>query len=108
MSLLSDFALVLHSDDNIAIAKQEIVAETKLTLVNGELLSVRENIPIAHKFALRAIGLNEPVLRYGSRIGIATRPIAPGDWVHTHNVDVGKIDRAYSYTVVPTPPLQPA
>lgn len=44
-----------------------------------------EPIRMGHKVALCAIGEGKPVVKYGVTIGIATRPIAPGEWVHLHN-----------------------
>jgi hypothetical protein len=43
--------------------------------------------PIArgHKVALAAMAAGAPVIKYGARIGHATRPIAAGEWVHLHN-----------------------
>ena len=35
--------------------------------------------------AIAAIGLDEPIRKFGQIIGFASRPIAPGEWVHEHN-----------------------
>lgn len=48
-------------------------------------ISVTQPIRMGHKIALCAIGEGEPVVKYGVTIGVATRPIAPGEWVHLHN-----------------------
>ena len=37
--------------------------------------------------AARAIAAGEPVLKYGEVIGLASQDIAPGQWVHVHNVE---------------------
>jgi altronate dehydratase len=42
-------------------------------------------IPKGHKIALRRIEEGRPVIKYGVEIGIATRTIEPGEWVHLHN-----------------------
>ncbi len=47
-------------------------------------LKVVEDIPMGHKFALRPI--DGEVIKYGEVIGVADRPIAPGEHVHVHNV----------------------
>lgn len=44
-----------------------------------------ELIRMGHKVALCAIGEGKPVVKYGVTIGIATRPITAGEWVHLHN-----------------------
>lgn len=38
-----------------------------------------------HKVATRAIAAGDDVIKYGWPIGCATRDIAEGEWVHTHN-----------------------
>ena len=41
----------------------------------------------------------EAVRRYGQIIGFATQPIAPGEWVHTHNMAMGDFARDYAWGV---------
>ncbi|MBI5304059.1 MAG: altronate dehydratase [Chloroflexi bacterium] len=101
-------AIQLHARDNVAIAKQDIAPQTILTMPDNRALTLSEKIPAGHKFALRAIALGEAVSRYGHSIGIASQPIAPGAWVHSHNLQVGEISKAYSYQVVAARPLQSA
>lgn len=48
---------------------------------------IQEDIPQGHKFATAAIGKGEPVIKYNSHIGIAETDIAPGQWVHVHNIE---------------------
>lgn len=93
-------AIQLNARDNIAIAKQEIACDTTFTMPDDRALTVGEKIPAGHKFALRALAAGEHVLRYGYSIGVATRAIAPGAWVHTHNLHVGEIAKEYAYQVV--------
>jgi altronate hydrolase len=45
--------------------------------------------PSAHKIALHAIAVGATVRKYGQAIGVATRPIAAGEHVHSHNLAVG-------------------
>ena len=45
---------------------------------------------ISSVVATRAIGGGEAVRRYGQIIGFASRAIAPGEWVHEHNVGLGE------------------
>ena len=81
--------LQLHPADNVAIAKQQIPAGTILRVGGAPAFIVRSDVPAGHKVALQAIGAGQPVLRYGQPIGLATRDIAPGDHVHTHNLGLG-------------------
>ena len=48
-----------------------------------------EPVRMGHKIALVEIAPGQPIVKYGQIIGFASRPIAPGQWVHTHNVDAG-------------------
>ncbi len=96
----SDDALQLNPNDNVAIAKHMLAAGAFLSMSNNNHLTIRETIPAGHKFALQPIGANNPVLRYGYSIGIATQPIQPGDWVHTHNLSIGEVRRDYDFQVV--------
>lgn len=67
--------------DAVATALRDMAA-------GEEALGVTLAGPVArgHKVALRPIAAGEPVLKYGFPIGRATRDIAPGEHVHTHNV----------------------
>ncbi len=96
----SDVALVLNPTDNVAIAKHELEAGTRLTMPDQTSLALRDLIPAGHKFAIQSINENDSVVRYGYAIGIATQSIQPGDWVHTHNLSVGNTERAYTYRAV--------
>ena len=51
----------------------------------GEL-RLSESIALGHKVALKPIATGEPVIKFGVRIGHATKPIAQGAWVHLHNL----------------------
>ena len=81
--------LQLHPADNVAIARQQIAAGTTLQFEDGPPLTVRNDVPAAHKVALQAIGAGQAVLRYGQPIGLATRAITAGEHVHTHNLGLG-------------------
>jgi altronate hydrolase len=45
------------------------------------------------KVSLRQIAAGEAAHRYGQVIGFATRPILPGEHVHTHNLEVREMDQ---------------
>ena len=60
---------------------------TLLEFPGGKKIEAREEIPFAHKIALRKISKGGAVIKYGERIGRATRMIRPGEWVHIHNVE---------------------
>jgi altronate hydrolase len=98
----------LHQDDNVAIARVPIASGT-LIRVDGQNLTSRDNVPAGHKIALKAIRKGEQAIRYGQRIGPASRAIEPGQHIHTHNLGYEEIEFAYDYPVRDTPiPSPPA
>ena len=88
---LTDVAIVLHPQDDVAIAKKEIKAGTVLEEAGGGQIEARADIRPGHKIARRARGAGETVRRYGQVIGFATEAIAVGDHVHTQNLGIGAL-----------------
>jgi altronate dehydratase len=78
-------AIHLNPTDNVAVARVPLSPGQKL-MVSGLEVTVGEPIPMGHKVALVGIQPGEHVRRYGQNIGIATKPIAPGERIHTHNL----------------------
>lgn len=78
-------ALVISDRDNVATALERLEAGRQLDL-NGVRVTTIEEIGPGHKVALRAIGVGEAVIKYGSPIGLASSNISAGAHVHTHNV----------------------
>lgn len=104
ISLQETPALRLHPDDDVAVALMPLPAGRPVA-VAGSSVRLTANIAAGHKIALRAVEAGSPVRRYGQVIGFATRPIAPGDHVHSHNLAVGAMTLAYEFgTDVRTPP----
>ena len=77
--------LQLHPEDDVLIARTQLLGGTEL----GGGLRVRGLVPPGHKVAARAIAAGEPVRRYQQIIGFASCPIAAGEHVHVHNLDMG-------------------
>ncbi|MGA7776206.1 MAG: altronate dehydratase family protein [Paraburkholderia sp.] len=95
MADFTSLVIRLHANDDVAIARGPIPAGTTLTEVND--IITRDDIPGAHKVALRALEAGDPVRRYGQIIGFVTQPILPGAHVHTHNVSMGDFARDYAF-----------
>jgi altronate dehydratase len=93
---LSEAALLLHPDDDVAVVKRPLAAGARLIADDGVSLRLAATIPAGHKLAVRRVVAGAPVRRYGQIIGFATRDIAPGDHVHTHNLGMGEFERDYA------------
>jgi len=76
----------LSPPDNVAVALRGLRAGETVVL-DGVALTVGRNIAVGHKLAARAIAKGEVIVKYGCPIGTAIMNIAPGEYVHTHNVE---------------------
>jgi altronate hydrolase len=74
--------LRIDPEDDVAVALRAL--EAGETVAPG--VAVRGPVPKGHKVALKPVALGAPVRKYGWPIGRATRDIAPGDHVHSHNL----------------------
>ena len=81
---MQDF-IRIHEDDNVAVALRPIALGESLT-VGQYQVTIGEEIPQGHKFALKPIAKGEEVIKYGFRIGFAKEDIAAGGWAHVHNL----------------------
>ena len=68
-SLLSEFAIVVDSKDNVAVVKTAAAKGLELVLPDGASLVVGGDIPLGHRFATRDIPAGEFVLQFGQPIG---------------------------------------
>ena len=86
--------LRLNAADDVVIACRDLEPGTNLL---QEGVVCQELIPSGHKVATRAVAAGQPVRRYSQVIGFATQPIAPGQHVHTHNLEVRDFARDYAF-----------
>ena len=86
--------LRLHPTDNVVVA----VADLSPGDIVDDVKIIRR-IPRGHKAAVRPIAKDTPALKFGQIIGFATQDIAPGDWVHEHNIAFQSVDRDYEFEV---------
>jgi altronate dehydratase len=77
--------LVISARDNVGTALEPLAAGRTVHLASGALQIV-DDVPRGHKVALRDICAGDPVIKYGSSIGIASARIVAGGHVHTHNL----------------------
>ena len=96
----------LHPDDNVVIARAGLAASTPIP---DERIVVDRAVPQGHKVATRAIAAGEPIVRYGQTVGFASRAIAAGEHVHTHNCALHEFTRDYEFAtaVRPIEPIAP-
>ena len=77
--------LLLAPGDNVAVATGELPAGTEREL-GGHKVTLKSRVDVGHKFAVRAIATGVRIFKYGAPIGVASRDIEPGEYVHTHNM----------------------
>ncbi len=90
-------AIRIADEDSVAIALRPIAAGEPVPVGDGTV-TARQEIPAGHKLALCDVDVDEQIIKYGVPIGLASAPIARGDWVHSHNLHTalsGVIDYTY-------------
>jgi altronate hydrolase len=103
---LTDRAIVLRAEDDVAIAKLPLEAGTVLE-DGAARITVRRDIRPGHKVARRDVPSGAPVRRYGQVIGFATTDIATGDHVHTQNLGIGELSADRYEIGVDVEPVEP-
>jgi altronate hydrolase len=104
---LSQVAVQLRPEDNIAVAARPLLPGTELQ-VNGSTVRLAGRVGLGHKLALHPIRKGDAVYKYGQIIGFASRDIAPGEHVHVHNVAADSFERDYAFCSDCPPPPAPA
>lgn len=96
----------IHPSDNVVVALHAVPAGTVY-----EGVAASTDIPQGHKMAIRPMAENGQVIKYGFSIGHAVTAIAPGDWVHTHNMKTnlsGEMEYTYNPKLRFPEPVEPA
>jgi hypothetical protein len=77
----------VNSQDNVATMLVD-ANPGPVTVVGkeGMIIRLRKEVKLGHKVALADIEPGAAVIKYGVRIGHATKEIKRGDWVHLHNL----------------------
>ena len=89
-------AIQIDERDNVVTATGDVDAGEQREVIGSDggvilKLKVSETIPFGHKLAIRPIKKGEAILKYGEIIGVASKPIPAGAWVHTHNVGSARL-----------------
>jgi altronate dehydratase small subunit len=74
--------------DDAAAGPVEVIGASRCEMV------APEKIGRGHKVALCDVAAGEAIMKFGVRIGHATKPIARGAWVHLHNLASDLDDRS--------------
>ncbi|MCJ0762478.1 UxaA family hydrolase [Variovorax terrae] len=77
--------LHLHPHDNVYVAKTSLALGQEIPELG---VRTRAQVPAGHKIAARRIAAGEQVKKYDTVIGVATRDLEPGDYVHSHNLQL--------------------
>ena len=78
-------AVRIDPRDMVAVALKPLKAGETVSWGDGTV-TLKEDLTMGHKVALRDIRKGEPVIKYGFPIGEATADIAEGEHIHTHNL----------------------
>ena len=91
----------ISPSDNVAVALATLPEGTVVEIGEASF-SLVEQIPAGHKFALEALQPGREVIKYGSRIGVASSPIPRGGWVNEKNIHTCLAGvQTYAYHPVP-------
>ena len=86
---LSRPLMIMHPQDNVAVCLRPLDSGEEIPVTRNDTamsITVLEAVPLGHKVALSHIASGQAILKYGEIIGRATKDIAPGQHVHTHNI----------------------
>lgn len=87
---MSKKAIQIDAKDNVATTTSIVEAGDKVEVLspNGDVILTTEpveEIIFGHKIALKNLDTGVEIVKYGEVIGVASKPIKVGEWVHTHN-----------------------
>jgi altronate hydrolase len=104
---LSQVAVQLRPDDNVAVAARPIPPGTELEHA-GRRFTSTGRVGLGHKIALVPVKKGEAVYKYGQVIGFASEDIPAGGHVHVHNLAADHFERDYAFCADrPAPPPRP-
>jgi altronate hydrolase len=90
--------LQINPADNVAVAIVNLSAGENLS-VNGTQVTLHEDIPAGHKFALKDFAEGEDIIKYGYPIGHAITAKNQGDWMNENSIKTnlaGLLDYTYN------------
>ena len=82
---ISEYAIIVNPDDNVAVVKNATEEGLLLTLPGGDTVRVKNAVPPGHRFATSEIPPGQYVRQYGQPIGTSLG-IEKGDWITHENM----------------------
>lgn len=82
---ISDYAIIVNPDDNVAVVKNETFEGLNLALPDRKTVTVQKAVPPGHRFATRDILRGDFVRQYGQPIGTSLG-IQKGEWISHENM----------------------
>ncbi|MHB1042270.1 MAG: UxaA family hydrolase [Eubacteriales bacterium] len=87
--------LIHDPKDSVGVAVDDINAGETIRgviLENNSTVEIKSisDIPLGHKIALADIEEGDQVIKYNVSVGRATKAIAKGEHVHTHNLKTAR------------------
>ena len=94
--IMSKKAIQIDAKDNVATTTSIVEAGEELEVLspNGDIILKTkpvEEIIFGHKIALKDLKVGDEIIKYGEVIGVASKPIKVGEWVHTQNVNSARM-----------------
>lgn len=87
--------LVVRKGDDVAVLLEEGKRGDHIVTEEGRV-ELLDDIQMAHKIAIHDIAKGSAIIKYGQEIGIASKDIRKGEWIHRHNLvcERGRTERA--------------
>ncbi len=77
----------IHPADNVATMLEDGTGDARvLGAATADTVTLPATVAAGHKVALTDLAPGAAVIKYGVRIGHATKAIPRGAWVHLHNL----------------------
>jgi len=89
-------ALLLDDRDSVATLLTDTNTGAAVSLKGtSTIITTHDAIAYGHKIAIKDIADGDPILKYGQKIGKATKTILRGEWIHLHNM-CSDVDLSFS------------
>jgi len=104
-SPISEFAIIVNPQDNVAVVKKQASPDLEVTLPDATTVRLKATVPPGHRFATRDIPAGEFVRQYGQPIGTSLG-IREGDYVsHDNMTDDVPVVRELAEQLHTAPPV---